>query len=310
VDRGEDVEIAREVSLDTTDRDLTAIDPSDMVPAGATTDRSASTDATDAGDRGESERPLTITVTQITPVLTDDVADDTPPMDAGESLEMVTDIAVVVTDDAAELMAPDAETTPDADGIDASADLASPDAAAADEVQTPAESPALRAVELEQLPKLDLPVEEQPIDAMAQAYRALDRASLPPADRELLDFRLAVLEQNRQLASVLQGVVAVRRGLQTTAVVRPRDGRAATDYDAVGRLLASAVYNGNSLPLMFRLVNPASGRTIAYVQPDRVNDTRSQLGRVVGIIGPMAYDPVLKLNVIEVREIDAFDPDE
>ncbi len=35
----------------------------------------------------------------------------------------------------------------------------------------------------------------------------------------------------------------------------------------VGQLLASGVYNGDSGPRLFRLVEPASERTLAYVQP-------------------------------------------
>jgi len=291
----DDVAIAREVSLNPSETDLSRISPEDMVPA------------------GDEETEIATTVETATAEANETTASaDNAPDDAAEAMATAveaetpadpTDDATTPTPDPADAMADAIESTQPTDSAttQASTDTATPT------VQTPAQSAALREVELAQLPRLEQPVEDQPIDEMIAAYEAIDADALPPADQDLLAFRLAVLEQNRQLATVLRGVIDARRGLQTTTVIRPDDARSADDYDAVGRLLASAVYNGNSLPLMFRLVDPATGRTVAYVQPGRVSDARSQLGRVVGVVGPMAYDPVLKLNVVEVREIDALD---
>ncbi|MEO0964838.1 MAG: SH3 domain-containing protein [Planctomycetota bacterium] len=290
------VEIAKEV-------DLTQIDPNDMVPAGDTPEPPTA-----------APEPIRVEVTEPTPTVVVVTPDPEPAPEAAPEPQPEPQPAVVETQTTQVVITttttPDPEPAPVAATQPAETTAVTPVQPILPPVQTPAESDALRQVELAQLPLMELPVEQQPIDDMVAAYRAVDVAELTPADQDLLAFRLAVLEQNRQIASVLKGVMAAQRGTQTTSVVVTNDVRNASDYDAVGRLLASAVYNGNNLPLMFRLVEPSTGRSVAYVQPDAVGDTRALLGRVVGIIGPMAYDPVLKLNVVEVRDIEALNPAE
>ncbi|MEM9252633.1 MAG: hypothetical protein AAGB29_09825 [Planctomycetota bacterium] len=296
-DDGE-VEIAREVSVEPADVDLTAINPEDMVPAGD----AATAEATPEPTPEPQPEPITVVTPEPEP---QPEPDPQPAATAVETTSTETIVVEVTRVDPATEPA-DAAVAVDTTSAETPAEPAAELAAPA--VQTPAESDALRVVELAQLPLLDLPVEQQPIGEMVAAYQAVDVSEITPADRELLAFRLAVLEQNRQIAEVLTGVIAARRGTQTTTVVAADDVLSPADYDAVGRLLASAVYNGNNLPLMFRLVEPSTGRTVAYVQPDAVGDTRALLGRVVGILGPMSYDPVLKLNVVAVEEIDALNP--
>ncbi|MEM6333293.1 MAG: hypothetical protein AAF823_08150 [Planctomycetota bacterium] len=285
----EQVAIAREVPLDGGSLDLTAIDPSQMVPAGDAPGESVEADTGGFVGNGQTAEP--------------GVVEPTPTVVVIEPDTDVVVIAPAEPEPVAEVMAADAATSMD----DAEPAADAPVAQAA--VETSAESAALRAVELEQLPKFDLPVEEQPLDEMIEAYLEVGPGGLSEADQDLRDFRLAVLEQNRRVAEVLRGVVSARRGLGE--MPPPASGsRSATDYDAVGRLLASSVYNGASLPLMFRLVEPSSGRTVAYVKPGLIGDSRAMLGRIVGVLGPTRYDPVLKLNVVQLETIEALDPSE
>ena len=84
----------------------------------------------------------------------------------------------------------------------------------------------------------------------------------------------------------------------------------AVPYDAVGRLLASSVYDGRTLPRMYRLIDPTTGKSLAYIKPDAPVDCTGYLGKLVGIQGATAYDPALKLKVINVKRIDHLGPAE
>jgi hypothetical protein len=79
---------------------------------------------------------------------------------------------------------------------------------------------------------------------------------------------------------------------------------ARSDYTAVGVLNASTVYNGNRLPLLFRVTDPAAGQTVAYVAPKDANKLSTMLGTLVGIRGTKRYDEALKLNIIDPGSID------
>ena len=79
---------------------------------------------------------------------------------------------------------------------------------------------------------------------------------------------------------------------------------ARADYTAVGVLNASTVYNGNRLPLLFRVTDPAAGQTVAYVAPKDANKLSTMLGTLVGIRGTKRYDEALKLNIIDPGSID------
>lgn len=77
-------------------------------------------------------------------------------------------------------------------------------------------------------------------------------------------------------------------------------------FDAVGRLNASTVYNGDRLPLLYRLQDIGSGQTLAYIVPGPTFDLSSMLGLVVGVKGPTRYDESLRLNTIKPNRIDVL----
>ena len=77
-------------------------------------------------------------------------------------------------------------------------------------------------------------------------------------------------------------------------------------YDAVGRLNASLVYDGERLPLLYRLMDNVTGQTIAYIVPGSSFDLSSMLGLMIGIKGPMTYDNALRLNTLSPSAIDVL----
>lgn len=79
---------------------------------------------------------------------------------------------------------------------------------------------------------------------------------------------------------------------------------ARSDYDAVGVLNASTVFDGKRLPALYRLQDPAVGQTVAYVVPRDDFQLATMLGVLVGIKGQKRYDEPLRLTVIEPRSVD------
>lgn len=76
------------------------------------------------------------------------------------------------------------------------------------------------------------------------------------------------------------------------------------DFDAVGRLNASLVYDGSRLPLLFRLQEPGEGATVAYLVPTRDFALAELTGQLVGVSGDLRYDEALRLNLITPRRVE------
>jgi hypothetical protein len=76
----------------------------------------------------------------------------------------------------------------------------------------------------------------------------------------------------------------------------------------VGRLVASTVYDGKRLPLMFRVLSPesTSARTLAYVAPGSGFNLTEKIGRVVGVVGEAKMDESLRVNIIVPARIDVL----
>ena len=75
-------------------------------------------------------------------------------------------------------------------------------------------------------------------------------------------------------------------------------------YVAVGRLSASIVFAGGERPQLFRIQDPTTGRTIAYVRPDRDFDLWGMLDQLIGVVGTIEEDEALRLKVVEPKRID------
>ncbi len=173
----------------------------------------------------------------------------------------------------------------------------------ADEPVVAVEVYSLTELESQREAMLELPLEDRPIDEMIAKYEALRAAGgLSQADAYRVATRLGSLRHDREIAEGLIAIAAARDP-ESQAQTQPVE---AVSYDAVGRLLASSVYDGKTLPRMYRLADPATGRAVAYIRPGGPVDTTGYLGRLVGVQGERAYDPALKLNVFTVKRIDGL----
>jgi hypothetical protein len=125
--------------------------------------------------------------------------------------------------------------------------------------------------------------------ARARAEQIAMRIEVQKTLREL-DERKAARNQTRQSIADLELAMLKRR-----------------PFDAVGRLMASTVYDGDRLPLLYKIVDPTSGYTISYVMPTPTTKPSEALGLVVGIKGRRQYDETLRINVIAPEAIEALD---
>jgi SH3-like domain-containing protein len=71
------------------------------------------------------------------------------------------------------------------------------------------------------------------------------------------------------------------------------------DFTAIGILNASAVYDGQRLPELYRICDPMTSATIAYVEPNADIAMAPMIGTLVGVKGGKDFDPALRLSVIK-----------
>lgn len=174
-----------------------------------------------------------------------------------------------------------------------------------------ATSPAVREAEAKTIAAEKLPVVEQPIDELLATYKALQKdPELSSIDRYIVNARIAQLERNKAVADILKRGTKLQEEMASRPTVNVRDlerqAMRAGGYAATGRLAPSTVYNGENLPRLYRVVDSGTGRTIAYVKPGPNVDARI-MGKLVGIYGQMRYDPALKLNLIDVQEVEVLE---
>ena len=128
----------------------------------------------------------------------------------------------------------------------------------------------------------------------------------PTADQRLIKARLVQLRYMGKAAKVLADIRALRTQIQGSDAQQAADQSRAPriQYDAIGRLVPSAVYDGQRLPMLYRLIAPEDGATVGYVRPNETVRSTHCLGRIVSIVGKPRFDPALKLHIIEPRQID------
>ncbi len=307
----------------------------DMVPARPADDGETpappTDDTTDEPEATDEPEVVTPPADDDTADAVDEATDEvTGPADAQDATEEATDsdMASEESADEAEATQPadtddagteaDEETTDSTDADDAATEDAG-DEAPADtgdglpakpdvEVTTPARSDALKAVEMHLLPYFAVDIEDRPLDHMEQGYRdILANGDLPEVDRRIVEVRLRTIARQREILRAISRVEAARAPREPSTQVPDLESlpRGPVDYNAVGLLQSSSVYDGQSLPRMYRIVDP-TGRTVAYVAPTPLIDESDLLNTLVGVVGSASYDPALKLQIITPSRLDAL----
>jgi hypothetical protein len=228
-----------------------------------------------------------------------------------QSPPAITDEAEPVEEEAAlPVQAEEADLAPEEESGTHAAEATGP---AADEVE-PQNTPQMQARKTfealewayEALKKE--PIRTAEVDPLRQRYlELLDEAMLDERDTviargrvQLLDARLKLQERVLELDRV-----KAQTDLNSTQQERARIAlEFAENYAAVGEVAVSTIYNGDRLPELLRLMDPATGRTIAYLQPDDEFKFAEKVGMLVGIVGEKYYDGGLRLHVIQPKRVD------
>jgi hypothetical protein len=126
--------------------------------------------------------------------------------------------------------------------------------------------------------------------------------------RAAVNGRIAALRLRADLQESMQ---RMNEALATADVESVRVQESAQTLDAnpvyrfVGRLSSSMVYNGQRLPLLFRVQAVDSGRTIAYLTPSPELDLAAKLNTVVGVVVAQSRDDsTLGLPLIDAKRVD------
>lgn len=207
-----------------------------------------------------------------------------------------------------------ATTTPSTPAATTSAPVATPAAPVANAPISANMRSAARIKELDQaFDRVNAqPLGEAEYETLISEYeRTIQQLSgqLSPRQRALLEQRLNILKfrkdlRQQQLALLNESGSAQAQNQQVLQGVAQVE--ATRVYSIVGQLQPSTVYNGQTLPLMFRIqsVGTSVPRTLGYIKPDPQFNLESKLGQIVGVIGEASMDKDLKLNVITPVRID------
>ncbi len=124
---------------------------------------------------------------------------------------------------------------------------------------------------------------------------------------EWLNIRIETRDQRRAIAATLRQADANQAAIEAAI----KEWQAGRSYIIVGRMVPSAVYTGERLPLLYRVqsndpIITGIQTTIGYIAPSEDQDYRHLLGRVVGVIGSAQLDEALNLRIIRPARIDAM----
>ena len=158
-----------------------------------------------------------------------------------------------------------------------------------------------------------MPLEDQPLEPLIEGYRNLaedPQVMADTSDAALINQRIDLLSLQRDLQNTL---LNLNRTQQRVQDMDAEQQTAITDLpieqlDAVGRLIASPIFDGQSLPLLHRLIDLANGQIIAYVDPTQYPQVTRYLNQIVGIVGESRYDEALKLRVLEPAQMIVLTP--
>jgi hypothetical protein len=157
------------------------------------------------------------------------------------------------------------------------------------------------------------------IEPLIDEYRAIARvgASTVIGDRiqRHAEARIAVLDLRRELRQTAELVEEAERDAATAAerfehIRVDVEGELAFEY--VGRLLPSTVYDGETLPLRYRLVDGDGSRTLAYIAPSSRFERAAldaRLGDLVGVAGTLDDTTTGAVPLISPNQLEALDAD-
>ncbi len=157
------------------------------------------------------------------------------------------------------------------------------------------------------------PLADQPVGELLNGYQALlKNDNLPVSMRRSAERHVAALKVNLDTQNQ---IVAARKAQeefqQKQAALKAHaqeiEGRlkgGVRIFTAVGALQPSTLQEGT----LFRLTDPANGRTLVYVRGEK--NVSSFVGQFVGVRGEIANDQQLGVRIITPSLVEAVEPDQ
>ena len=134
-----------------------------------------------------------------------------------------------------------------------------------------------------------------------------EEATAHPEFAERATFRLKQLDLAASINSTHKDIVAaqariLRSSADLSAQAKLLDE--SPEYVIRGTLAVSPMFNGVNRPLYYRLQDPFSGRSLAYISPDSAVDVRGMLGQRVGIVGRMHWNDNWQIQTVTPERVD------
>jgi hypothetical protein len=80
------------------------------------------------------------------------------------------------------------------------------------------------------------------------------------------------------------------------------------EYAIVGKLALSNTFDGRLRPLMYRIQDQTSGRTVGYLPANKDFELSGLVGQRVGVVGNSAWNPTWRVRVVEGTRFDILSP--
>lgn len=161
-----------------------------------------------------------------------------------------------------------------------------------------------------------VPIAEAEIEPLLRSYESLAATTGKESEQRVAEIRIALLKVRMDHQAALRKLAdAARTAAEPSAPRRAevwRDEQGRPVFTAQGLLIASNVFDGRRLPLLYRVQDRITGRTVAYLRAEGEQrlELERRLNLNVGVLGEKVHDPGLRLDVIEVERIIDLDEGE
>lgn len=182
-------------------------------------------------------------------------------------------------------------------------------------VELPPVSPTLKVLDAAFDRMRRQPLQTSDESELIEQYLALEQELIKQGSTErTIDYinqRIEVLKLRQEFRETSNTIDRLGQSIQgvdisyTQSIDRLAKSR---EYLLVGRLLPSSVYDGERLPLLYRLtsIDSAVPRTLAYITPEPDLKLDSKTGAIVGVMAGAAIESTAEIGIIKPTVVDVL----
>lgn len=154
-----------------------------------------------------------------------------------------------------------------------------------------------------------VPIADAEIEPLLKSYQAFAASTTKEGERRVAGIRIELLKVRLDHQAALRRLAAAAKTAGGPPDERPvevwTDAQGRPVFAAQGTLISSNVFDGRRLPLLYRIQDPITGRTVAYVRAagEQRLELERRLNLRVGVVGKAVHDPGLRIDVIEVARL-------